>query len=181
MCMFTREFNGLERGVWEQWQGEGCVVPNDAKWKTDTPASEYNGSDKSNLLNDGFFWEHKGKGWFKKWRGADNSYHAGPGTAHLAWECWVGLGWAGAAACMLPPFTQCFALRGFICQKENQFTKYLQGYMATGLNTYIWNPWKQFASSRPPFQTSFSLHLLVQVHKFLGKNHLLHHWKMPQK
>ena len=44
------EFNGLEHGVWEQWQGEGCVVPNDAKWKTDTPASEYNGSDKSDFL-----------------------------------------------------------------------------------------------------------------------------------
>ena len=22
--------NGLEHGGWEQWRGEGCVVPNDA-------------------------------------------------------------------------------------------------------------------------------------------------------
>lgn len=174
--------NGLEHGVWEQWGGEGCVVP---KWRQvknrDTPALGYNGSDKSNFLTMGFFGECEGKGWFKKFRGANRT------SILLCWGlfilngsvCYIWTELILVLACRPP--AQCFALRCFICQKENKFTKYLQSCMATGLNTYIWNPWKQFASSLPQFQTSFSLHLLVQVHKFLGKNHLLHHWKMPQK
>lgn len=162
------------------------VCGEESVWSLTTPSEKqrhtcfgYNGSDKSNFLMVGFFGECEGKGWFKKCGGANRSC--------VSWKLFISNGsllyiWAElilVLACR--PHAQCFALCCFICQKENKFTKYLRSCMATGLNTYIWIPWKQFASSPPQFQTSFSLHLLVQVHKFLGKNHLLHHSKMPQK
>lgn len=59
----------------------------------DTPVLGYNGSDKSNFLMMGFFWECKGKGGFQKCRGGKQDFYlAVLGTVHFKWVCLVHLG-----------------------------------------------------------------------------------------
>lgn len=85
------EFNRSEHGVWERWQG-GCVVSKDAKWKTDTPASECNGSDKSNFLmmaslgRAGLRKAGEQTGFVSNWAGGCSS-HTGVFGTGLTW-CW---------------------------------------------------------------------------------------------